>query len=390
MDNLQNLLSQVAIIKQKNDELIAATGGNFNMFRVCGVNYYENTHSAILAEFLRPDGTHGFKEKFLQCFVDMFCGETLKQNFMCDKAKVHTEHTTDEGRIDILIEDGKRAIIIENKIYAGDQWEQLKRYNKYAENKFGTGNYQIFYLNLWGHEASEQSGEGVSYIPLSYEKNVIAWLEECCRMAALLPTVLVRDTIIQYINHLKSLTNQGMATQSREEITQLLCRDENIKPAFIIGDNLTNLKNYLINEKFLPQIAFICEELKLDNKSQKQDWVNGSYTGFVIHNPKWKFFNIKFSFFCKIGLENFFFGISHIDKNDKNPIKNDTLSVVIKRLSQENYQHTDQWAAWKWFIHPYKNWGLEAMMAIHDGSLKDKFKHELEKLLELTKGIENM
>lgn len=56
MDRINNLLNQVSIIGKKNAEILDATGGRFNMFRICGVNHYENTHSAILTEFLNPKG----------------------------------------------------------------------------------------------------------------------------------------------------------------------------------------------------------------------------------------------------------------------------------------------------------------------------------------------
>ena len=49
MKELQNLLQQIATITQKNNEILNATGGRFNIFRICGVNHYENTHSAIIA-----------------------------------------------------------------------------------------------------------------------------------------------------------------------------------------------------------------------------------------------------------------------------------------------------------------------------------------------------
>jgi hypothetical protein len=71
MDNIRNLLNQIAIISKKNAEILDVFGGRFNMFKVCGVNHYENTHSAILAEFLNPNGTHGLKSKLLKCFVMM-------------------------------------------------------------------------------------------------------------------------------------------------------------------------------------------------------------------------------------------------------------------------------------------------------------------------------
>ena len=47
--DIVNLLNQVTIINKKNTEILDATGGRFNMFRICGVNHYENTHSAIIS-----------------------------------------------------------------------------------------------------------------------------------------------------------------------------------------------------------------------------------------------------------------------------------------------------------------------------------------------------
>ena len=148
MQDLKNLLNQVGIISKKNAEILDATGGRFNMFRLCGVNHYENTHSAIIAEFLNPNGSHGLKSKLLESFIETLGNDFTIEHFNCEKARVRTEHSTEEGRIDILIEDNQhKAIIIENKIYANDQPEQLKRYNRYAQT-YKNG-YQILYLTLF-------------------------------------------------------------------------------------------------------------------------------------------------------------------------------------------------------------------------------------------------
>ncbi|WP_315543846.1 PD-(D/E)XK nuclease family protein [Capnocytophaga leadbetteri] len=129
MKELQNLLQQVATITQKNSEILNATGGRFNMFRICGVNHYENTHSAIIAELLNPQGTHSLKSELLKAFLSLIDKDFVPTDFNPSDATVYTEYTTDKGRIDILIKDtNKNALIIENKIYAADQYEQLKRY----------------------------------------------------------------------------------------------------------------------------------------------------------------------------------------------------------------------------------------------------------------------
>lgn len=88
MENIRNLLNQIKNITNKNDEILDATGARFNMFKICGVNHYENTHSAILAEFLHPNGAHGLKSKPLERFVALFGNDVLKNNFNYEKAQV--------------------------------------------------------------------------------------------------------------------------------------------------------------------------------------------------------------------------------------------------------------------------------------------------------------
>ena len=247
MENIKNLLSRVAYISKKNAEILDATGGRFNMFRVCGVNHYENTHSAIIAEFLNPQGSHGLKSKLLECFIETLGDCCTVKNFNCEKAKVYTEYSIHEGRIDILIEDSQgKAIIIENKIYANDQWEQLKRYNEYAKRTYKNA-YQLLYLTLSGNEASKDSGEGINYLPVSYEKTIISWLEKCVAIAVHFP--MVRETINQYINHLKQLTNQDMDTKNKEEIVSfILMKPENVDAAISIAHNLGNVKKHIVEE----------------------------------------------------------------------------------------------------------------------------------------------
>ena len=174
-------------------------GEQFNMFRACGVNHYENTHSAIIAELLNPQGSHGQGTIFLSSFIDVCCSHDF--DFSFQGVEMRTEFTIDDGRIDILIKNKKGPIIIiENKIYAHDQHEQLKRYEGYAK-KYKDGDYKLLYLTLYGVDASEDSGKGVKYTCISYQKDIVNWLEECIKRCARLP--IIRETLIQYQNHIK-------------------------------------------------------------------------------------------------------------------------------------------------------------------------------------------
>lgn len=285
MDEIKSLLDLVAIISEKNAKILDATGGRFNIFRVCGVNHYENTHSAIIAEFLNPRGTHGLKSQLLECFIETLGDSFGIVGFDEKQVRVHTEYATSEGRIDILIEDERnhKAIIIENKIYADDQWEQLKRYNRHAEEKYQIGNYQILYLTLWGNEASEQSGNGVAYITISYKETIINWLEKCVAIASRYP--MVRETIIQYINHLKQLTNQDMDSRNQEEITEVLSKRENLRAAKAIYDNYLATFDSIIEKHFNPKMEEYARQKGLEYEYRRSKESN---VCFDLTHPLWE------------------------------------------------------------------------------------------------------
>jgi hypothetical protein len=282
MDRLTSVLSQVNLITSKNSLILDATGGRFNMFKLCGVNHYENTHSAIIAEFLSPLGTHGLKHKLLHCFIESLGERYTLGHFNFERSRIKTEHSTDQGRIDILIEDNQnKAIIIENKIYAKDQYEQLKRYDKYAKRY--QGGYQLVYLTLSGNEASTQSSDGVSYTSISYSDDIIRWLEKCVTIASRFP--IVRETIIQYINHLKNLTNQDMDVKNKEEITELLSHIENLRAAQTIHQNYNAVFDFLAKKHFNPKMEDFAKKIGLEYHYQES---RESYIQFRMKNPKWQ------------------------------------------------------------------------------------------------------
>lgn len=283
MDQIKRLLNQVGILYRKNNDILQATGAKFNMFRICGVNHYENTHSAILAEFFNANGSHGLHDKLLKAFIDYLDYRFTIVDFNTSKSRIYTEYSTEEGRLDIIIIDDKnKAIIIENKLYAEDQPEQLKRYNRYA-NKYHSQGYQILYLTLDGTKASVQSGEGVNYLSISYTDDIINWLEQSVAVAARYP--IVRETIIQYINHLKQLTNQDMDNNNKQEVTTLLSEIENLKLAKTIYENYPATFDLIAEKYFNPKMKEFAEEKGLEYHYEKS---NESSIAFYLTNAKWK------------------------------------------------------------------------------------------------------
>lgn len=383
MKDIQNLLNQISIINKKNEEIIEASGGRFNMFGVLGVDHYENTHSAIICEFLNPKGSHGLKDQFLKAFVEHYIKEHENSiDFFCRfetrTAKAQTEFPTQDGRIDILIEDNNgHAIIIENKIYAIDQWEQLSRYNKFALANYKSGNYIILYLTLDGVEASEQSGKDVDYFKISHSDFIIKWLEKCVSISSRFP--LVRETIIQYINHLRKLTNQDMSTNSKNEIIELLAKSpENIEAAFLITNSINHLKQLLIND-----LKMIVEEIAREENldfSFKGNW-NESWQGFNFTRKEWKYIKIGFEFQSKNfgALE---YGITW-KSNDK--------PNEIRELIRQTFggKRSEGWPFYTSLESPYYDWGYSSApwIGLTNGETKKIIKSKITFISERVKNF---
>ncbi|MDB5016397.1 MAG: hypothetical protein JWQ84_1229, partial [Mucilaginibacter sp.] len=129
----QSLLNQVNAITDRYKKINELTGENFNVFRILKLESSEvRMHSAFIAELLKPNGSHGQKDIFLKLFVNAFCFKDNLIDLQSCKVKVEesigtiSDDRTQGGRIDIVITDKHyRKIIIENKIYAGDQDNQL-------------------------------------------------------------------------------------------------------------------------------------------------------------------------------------------------------------------------------------------------------------------------
>jgi hypothetical protein len=68
---IENLLSQVNIIRTSYERVAHATGENFNIFSVLRIEHYEETtHSRFIAELLNPNGCHGKGVLFLNEFLE--------------------------------------------------------------------------------------------------------------------------------------------------------------------------------------------------------------------------------------------------------------------------------------------------------------------------------
>jgi len=130
-------------------------GETFNIFSILKMERLEvETHSALIYEMLNPNGAHAQGNKYLDLFIKQVLVEI--NDFDLTHVQVGREEMTYDGRrIDLTIKNEKYFIVIEMKIDAGDQLQQLFDYKIHADFK-GLAT-KLYYLTLDGKDASSGS-----------------------------------------------------------------------------------------------------------------------------------------------------------------------------------------------------------------------------------------
>lgn len=232
MNGIQSLFDKICLLNQDYKRQEDEKGESYNLFKVIDMTSNETSvHSAFLADLLNPKGLHHMGDTFLRLFTDEFLND---MSFSTETAVVEREKyigpvtATTGGRLDIIVTDtDKKAIIIENKIYASDQENQLIRYHNYAETN--TSEHKLFYLSLDGtvHDEDKTAKhdnkeliEEEHYFTISYESDILKWLELCREKVVDKP--LIREGISHYINLIKHLTNQTISKEMEKDLKNLI------------------------------------------------------------------------------------------------------------------------------------------------------------------------
>ena len=242
-EKLNSLLKGINIIRKEEDEQLKKNGEQFNIFQITGKQSAEqHTHSAFIAELLKPDGKHEMGDVFLELFLNILdekmCNEEegdsglynkfrefynpeniLESKFL-KKTKVFVEKRVGKirpkpqvegdrcakgGNIDILLMLNDNYLTIENKIDAPDQINQIIRYRNYEKD-----NNIVFFLTLDGKEPDIISKgslkSGIDYYCISYEDQIVEWLKKCIEVNGLKPNIKL--SINQYKVLILKLTSQ--------------------------------------------------------------------------------------------------------------------------------------------------------------------------------------
>lgn len=249
-DIISGLLNEVSLCI---DERIAS-GEDYSVLETAIKGNEEMMHSSVIASLLDTRGSHGQKCRFLELFLG--CLPERFKSFDASGARTacerHIGQKTEDsgGRVDICIENSSgQMIVIENKIFAGDQEHQILRYVKFLRGmlrKRGGVKFPVLYLTPDGHSPSDDSTQadgmqcrcGEDYVCISYKDVIVPWLDKCINEMQEKPHLKEHLTTYRDIIKEKVL---GM-DRKKDIINIIESTEKNIKAAREISGQLDEIK----------------------------------------------------------------------------------------------------------------------------------------------------
>jgi len=348
-------------------------GELFNLLTIIRRGHLEvMTHSPILAELLRPKGSHGHDAKFLRLF--------LQQTGITDFAPEHATVSEEVGfghlgRIDLVLKDRLgRKIFIENKIGAGLQDRQLERYQEADKNA------PVLYLTLNGDAPAQTDRTKVPNLKLvSYRDDITAWLEACRSASAKHPTVY--HVITQYRNLVMKLTRQNLSTKMTHELAAAVLENSETYRAF---SALIKAKTE-VQHRLADQLS---REVRVSSGLNLTRVLNGTGKSYEdaftqpVTLPGSVKLEAEFSF-ESAEFQNCYFGFrlreGHLSENQR---------TLLCRLFTEEFGQTPTthptWPAWSFWLP--RNWDDEVWARVINGELP-VFASEISETLRRLKSV---
>lgn len=370
------LIELTKVIQHYEGEIERKTGGQFNLMSILGVGHLEvKTHSPILGDLLSPAGSHGQGATFLRSFTEQLGLGGFDPESATLRLEYYTGVKTEDsgGRIDLFLQDNSGAqIIIENKIYAQEQENQMLRYGKDFPDA------HLIYLTLNGDEPTS-IGELVpaKLRSIAYKTDILEWLETCRKEAVNVP--IVRESISQYINLIKELTQQNTSDRMSQKITEAALHDvTSMRAYFSLVKAETELKERIVSGLItkMRELARIKEVEFLEPTGP----LDVKYGNFAFSRATFEKRGFRIRFEMEFGgFRGFAFGFfdeGKMAEDDRNHLR-EAFEDKLGRARQSGY-----WPAWI-FWEPYRDWSPEVFEAIQFGSFLNDFERLLTQLIQI-------
>lgn len=401
--HLRNFLEKLDVIRKRYED-IEARKDQFNIFTAMFDESDEvNLHSQFIFSLLnfKTGNEYRYLNAFLKCVDSSF-------EYNLNSLEIHKELHD----IDILLLDKstKRAVIIENKIYASDSNHenegQLEKYYRIIieEEKIPEDNIEVYYLSLDGHEPSTESVSTNNKYPklcekvqcISYPNEIVRWLQGC--MPFVYDKPFQRETIIQYIKLIDDMTN-NVDIEERVEIKKLIGESKsNLESAKLLIDNVKHLHWHTIAD-FWNGLVVVLEKngyevLQMPTEEDFSDIAHGSSRK---RNNASLSIEIKTSLPFNIQLEEYsddllYFGVGNDQKLPKQYVK--AFETLV--ANNEDYEDDENWYIWKYPSIPkdenIDSWDINNDATFH--LINDSFRQRITSVIidditKFTKDVED-
>ena len=237
-------------------------------------NIHETAHSRILYKLLCAHGKE--KHQFLKMFL-----ESVGLKLDIDKAEIKVEYK----HIDVLIYDGKKYIIIENKVnHACDQDKQIETY---IRSLYGKDVYVLYLVrsdndkdpseDSLSTERRKELEENVKYKKISYQTQILDWLRKCEKETNN-ENVILKSALVQYRDYIEELF-KGMEIMNDKDIENFekevlgfsATKDSIVDPVALVEKiDETKQTMKILNEVIESYEKYLCEHYLEHFKDETQ------------------------------------------------------------------------------------------------------------------------
>ena len=237
-------------------------------------NIHETAHSRILYKLLCAHGKE--KHQFLKMFL-----ESVGLKLDIDKAVIKVEYK----HIDVLIYDGTRYVIIENKVnHACDQDRQIETY---IRSLYGKDVYVLYLVrsdndkdpseDSLSTERRQELVKDGKYKKISYQTHILDWLRKCEKETNN-ENVILKSALVQYCNYIEELF-KGMEIMNDKDIENFekevlgfsATKDSIVDPVALVEKiDETKQTMKILNEVIESYEKYLCEHYLEHFKEETQ------------------------------------------------------------------------------------------------------------------------
>ena len=318
-------------------------------------------HSRMLYSLLNPNGKHFQGSLFLKSFLQTLKLDEFEINL--DDCIVKKEHEN----IDLYITDGNKHIIIENKIHAGDQENQIQRYLEIVKGdaSLEANDIVVVYLSLDRKEPSTYSlgnlkvtqknivngkGNPVSHFrSIHYKKEIMDWLEQCSHEVQNITNL--NHAIRQYIDVVR-MVNHEYKGKAMSLTDYLKSHKELYSMAMEVSKAMPQVREDIAKDFFDLVVGELKEKLNEDWIVENTGELSSAYAfPLRIYKANWDKINsliIGFEYQHK-DFNDCYLGVVRRNANVciKGGIDND-FEKDLEKLNKK-LRTTKWWLHWEWF-----------------------------------------